>query len=76
MVEVSAVLNLVAAGLGVSVVPGSLARLRGDALAICTLAGSRQRVPADVYLVRRKDLQSPAALVFSNALRAWSASKP
>lgn len=75
VVEVPAVLNLVAAGLGVSVVPGSLARLRGDALAICTLAGSRQRVPADVYLVRRKDLQSPAALAFSNALRAWSASR-
>ncbi len=38
VVEVPAALNLVAAGLGVALVPASLALLRGDAVGICSLS--------------------------------------
>lgn len=40
VVEVPAALNLVAAGLGVALVPASLAQLRADAVGICSLSPS------------------------------------
>jgi LysR family transcriptional regulator, benzoate and cis,cis-muconate-responsive activator of ben and cat genes len=76
VLEVPAVLNLVAAGLGISVVPGSLASLRRDVLACCRLEVP-QAVPqltADVYLMGRREEHSPVVTVFSEALRAWAVS--
>jgi len=75
VVEVSAVLNLVAAGLGVSVVPGSIAAQRTESVAICPLVEEPQapRISADVFLVRRKDEERAAVLALSDALRDWAA---
>jgi len=75
VVEVSAVLNLVAAGLGVSVVPGSIAAQRAESVAICLLVEEPQapRISADVFLVRRKDEERAAVLALADALRDWAA---
>lgn len=75
VVEVSAVLNLVAAGLGVSVVPGSIAAQRAESVAICPLVEEPQapRISADVFLVRRKDEERAAVLALADALRDWAA---
>lgn len=77
VVEVSAVLNLVAAGLGISVVPGSLAGLRADAVASCSLEMPPNLPPVtgDVYLMRRRDEQRRVVIQFSEALREWSCSR-
>ena len=74
VVEVPAVLNLVAAGLGVSVVPGSIARLRAEEVAVCQLIQEKhaREISADVYLVRRSDEQRPVAVEFAKALRQWA----
>ena len=74
VVEIPAVLNLVAAGLGVSLVPASLARLRQDAVAVCRLGPKLPAggVSGDVYLLRRSGEQSPAVREFTEALRQWS----
>jgi DNA-binding transcriptional LysR family regulator len=76
VLEVPAVLNLVAAGLGISVVPGSLASLRRDALACCRLEMPRAapQLTADVYLMGRRDEHSPVVTEFSEALRVWAVS--
>ena len=70
VVEIPAVLNLVAAGLGVSLVPASLVRLREGAVVLCQLKGELQAagVSGDVYLLRRPDNTSPAVLGFAGAL--------
>ncbi|MGV3571284.1 MAG: LysR substrate-binding domain-containing protein [Ramlibacter sp.] len=77
VLEVSAVLNLVAAGLGISVVPGSLGRLRGDGVACCRLELPEKVAPitADVYLMRRRHERSRVVLEFSEALQAWAAER-
>ena len=78
VLEVPAVLNLVAAGLGISIVPGSLARLRPDAVACCRLVMPPNVPPitGDVYLMGRVDEQSRVVIEFSQALRAWAAARP
>ena len=74
VVELPAVLNLVAAGLGVAMVPLSLAQLRGDALHICALRqpkSSSQRLNGDVYLLSRLGSASPAVAEFTHQLTDW-----
>lgn len=75
VVEVPAVLNLVAAGLGVSVVPGSLARLRADTVASCRLIAPAEGPPvsADVYLISKAGESRPLVLEFAESLRTWAA---
>lgn len=77
VVEIPAVLNLVAAGLGVALVPASLARLRQDAVAICNVGRELQAagVSGDVYLLRRSEDSSPAVLEFAEALRHWASAR-
>jgi DNA-binding transcriptional LysR family regulator len=77
VVEIPAVLNLVAAGLGVALVPASLARMRSDAVAICDLGRELQAagVSGDVHLLRRAIEQPPAVLEFAEALRQWAGSQ-
>jgi len=77
VVEIPAVLNLVAAGLGVSLVPASLARLRQDAVAVCSLGRELQAsgVSGDVYLLRRSGEQPPAVQEFAEALHVWASSR-
>jgi LysR family transcriptional regulator, benzoate and cis,cis-muconate-responsive activator of ben and cat genes len=74
VVEVPAVLNLVAAGLGVSVIPKSIVRLRPDAVVVCKLIQESDANPisADIYLVRRADELRPVILEFVRALLQWS----
>lgn len=80
VIEIPSVLNLVAAGLGMSLVPASLARMRRDTLAVCNLSQHLQaraggEVSADVYLVRRSDEQPPAVHEFADALRDWAGAR-
>jgi LysR family transcriptional regulator, benzoate and cis,cis-muconate-responsive activator of ben and cat genes len=77
VLEVPAVLNLVAAGLGISVVPGSLARLRADSVACCRLEMPQNLPPitADVYLMGRREEQSRVVIEFSEALHEWATSR-
>jgi DNA-binding transcriptional LysR family regulator len=77
VVEIPAVLNLVAAGLGVSLVPASLVRLREGAVVLCKLKGGIKAsgVSGDVYLLRRTADSSPVVLEFAEALRDWACSQ-
>ena len=80
VIEIPSVLNLVAAGLGISLVPISLARLRRDAVAVCSLSQHLQasaggEVSGDVYLLRRSSDQSPAVHEFADALRDWAGAR-
>jgi DNA-binding transcriptional LysR family regulator len=80
VIEIPSVLNLVAAGLGVSLVPASLARMRQDALAICSLSQNLQisaggEVSGDVYLLRRSSGLPPAVHEFADALRDWAGAR-
>lgn len=72
-IEPSAVLNLVAAGMGIALLPESLARLRPDAVKACTIEDPMREmgVSADVYLLKRKNETSPATLEFAGALEDW-----
>ena len=72
VVEVPAVVNLVAAGLGVALVPVSMARLRADAVAICKLGAGTPS--GDVHALMRAAEQQPAVREFAQALLAWAAS--
>lgn len=73
VVEIPAAINLVAAGLGVALVPASLARVRSDAVAICGLGAG---VPAgDVHALMRTGEPQPAVREFAASLFAWAASK-
>jgi DNA-binding transcriptional LysR family regulator len=77
VVEIPAALNLVAAGLGVALVPASLAKMRSDAVAICTLGRALQSaVTGDVYLLRRAGEQPAAVHEFAEALRHWARARP
>jgi DNA-binding transcriptional LysR family regulator len=74
VVEVPAVVNLVAAGLGVSIVPESIARLRADAVAICELGHEKDmpQISSSVYLMRRSDEDRQVVLGFAAALSLWA----
>ncbi len=73
VVELPALVNLVAAGLGVALVPESVARLRDDAVASCRLSAG---VPAgDVHALLRTDEPQPAVLGFARDLLAWAAAR-
>ncbi len=77
VIEIPSVLNLVAAGLGVSLVPASLARMRRDAVAVCSLGRELQAsgVSGDVYLLRRSSEQLPVVHEFADALRDWAGAR-
>lgn len=72
--EVAAVINLVAAGLGVSVIPGSAARPFADSVAVLPLSQGRGAPPlsGDVYLVRRENEKVQAVLDFASLLGDWA----
>jgi DNA-binding transcriptional LysR family regulator len=85
VVEIPAVLNLVAAGLGVALVPASLALLRADAVGTSQLAysgsdGDAQRstlapgseLNGDVYVLRRTENAAPAVSAFEKMLLDWA----
>lgn len=84
VVEIPAALNLVAAGLGVALVPNSLALLRADAVRICRLSTDGGRDPAapgprnptplngDVYALWRHDGCTPAVTEFRQQLMGWA----
>jgi len=70
VVEVPAAVNLVAAGIGVALVPMSLATLRSDSVAVCRL---RDAMPSgDVYALRQADESRPAVLEFVEQLVVWA----
>ena len=80
VIEIPSVLNLVGAGLGVSLVPASLARMRRDAVAVCKLGQDLQpnggsEVRGDVYLLRRSGEQPPVVHEFADALRDWAGAR-
>jgi len=73
-IEPAAVLNLVAAGLGVALLPESLVRLRPDAVKACAIEDPLHEMgfSADVYLLRRKLETSPATMEFATKLEEWT----
>ncbi len=72
VVEVPAALNLVAAGLGLALVPASLALLRKDAVHVCHLSDrGAQDLNGDVYMLWRKADTAPAVDNFRTQLLAW-----
>lgn len=75
VVEVPAALNLVAAGLGVALVPASLTMLRNDAVPICQLElpSSGEIVNGDVYVLWRTADPAPAVTEFRKLLVDWAA---
>jgi DNA-binding transcriptional LysR family regulator len=89
VVEIPAVLNLVAAGLGVALVPASLAMLRADAVRTRQLAvpkagrdGPRgnksggSELNGDVYVLRRTENAAPAVSAFQKLLLDWAKDLP
>jgi len=76
VVEIPAALNLVAAGLGVALVPASLARLRNDAVQICQLthqqAKTGRALNGDVYLHWRAAESSAVVTQFRSQLLEWT----
>ena len=75
VVELPAALNLVAAGLGVALVPFSLAQLRQSAVHFCKLktSPSAATLNGDVYLLWRATDVSPAVMEFKQQLSVWAA---
>lgn len=75
VIEVPAALNLVAVGLGVALVPASLAMLRKDAVPICQLElpPSGEVLNGDVYLLWRTADTAPAVTEFRKLLVDWAA---
>lgn len=78
VVQLPAALNLVAAGLGVALVPSSLAQLRQGGIHICSLKPSPDgdRLNGDVYLLWRTSDVSPAVAEFKKQLTAWAGALP
>jgi len=85
VVEIPAALNLVAAGLGVALVPASLAMLRADAVCTSRLLypkpdSDEQRaaqapgsdINGDVYVLWRTDNAAPAVAAFKKLLLDWA----
>ncbi len=73
VVEIPAAVNLVAAGLGVALVPASLAGVRNDTVALCGLGSDMPA--ADVYALVRTGTAQPALRAFTEALLAWAVSR-
>jgi DNA-binding transcriptional LysR family regulator len=72
VVEVPAALNLVAAGLGLALVPASMALLRQDAVHACQLSDrGAQDLNGDVYMLWRRANAAPAVESFRTQLLAW-----
>ncbi len=70
VVEVPSAVNLVVAGIGVSLVPRSLAQAYADAVATCRL---REKLPpGDVHVLTRASEAQPAVLEFVGALLTWA----
>ena len=74
VIEVPAMVNLVAAGLGVALVPASLARKYSDAVSLCRLSGTT--LSGDVYALHREGATQPAALQCLQALVNWAQTHP
>jgi len=85
VVEIPAALNLVAAGLGVALVPASLAMLRADAVVTSQLAYSYKHgngqhatmapgseLNGDVYVLQRTKNAAPAVAAFQELLLDWA----
>ena len=77
VVEIPAVLNLVAAGLGVALVPTSLAMLRADAVCTRRLGfpakdGGDSDINGDVYVLWRTENAVPAVAAFKKMLLGWA----
>ena len=72
VVEVPAALNLVAAGLGVALVPASLALLRTDVVCISQLGVPHARLNGDVFVLWRTEDATPAITEFRQQLLAWA----
>ena len=76
VVEIPAALNLVAAGLGVALVPASLARLRNDTVCICNLMASKDSsttpLDGDVYVLWRSEDTAPAESEYRKQLVDWA----
>lgn len=73
VIEIPAAINLVAAGLGVALVPDSLASVRSDAVALCRLGSDMPA--ADVHALVRTGTLQPALREFTDALLGWAASR-
>ena len=69
--EAMTIIGLVAAGLGVSVLPASYQRIRIDGVVYRTLLD--QEAVTAVWLVQRKDVQTPMAKAFVELLRRKAA---
>lgn len=78
VVEIPAVLNLVAAGLGIALVPSSLAALRKDAVSTCTLqpSASGELPNGDVYVLGRTADAPSTVAEFRRLLLDWAAGHP
>jgi DNA-binding transcriptional LysR family regulator len=78
VVQLPAALNLVAAGLGVALVPSSLAQLRQGGIHICSLKPSPDggKLNGDVYLLWRTSDVSPAVAEFKKQLTSWVSALP
>ena len=74
VIEAPAMVNLVAAGLGVALVPASMARMHKDGVALCPLSGSK--LHGDVYALRRVGAAQPAVLECLQALNGWAQTNP
>ena len=74
VIEAPAMVNLVAAGLGVALVPASLARMHKDAVALCALYGST--LNGDVHALSRVGAAQPAGLECLQALIGWAQNHP
>ncbi len=74
VVEVPAALNLVAAGLGVALVPASLACLRTQAVHMCPVRPARDEplVDGDVHMVWRSAEGNRAVAQFRLLLQTWA----
>lgn len=72
-IEPLAVLNLVAAGLGIALLPESLVRLRQDAVKVCNIEDPLEEsgLTGDVYMLKRKQEASPSTLELADSLNAW-----
>lgn len=78
VVQLPAALNLVAAGLGVALVPSSLAQLRQGGIHICSLKPfpGGGKLHGDVYLLWRTSDVSPAVAEFKKQLTTWASALP
>lgn len=76
VVEIPAALNLVAAGLGVALVPASLARLRSEAVHLCQITATAPKTQAplngDVYVHWRAADNNAAVIEFRELLLKWA----